>query len=339
MRAVVLVGGFGTRLRPLTDTVPKPMLPVGHVPMIARLIDRLARGGVTEVVLALGFKPEPFIEAFPDHRCGDVALRYAVEPEPLDTAGAIRFAADAAGIDDTFVVANGDVMTDLDVGRLVDTHRDLDAEATIHLIAVDDPSAFGVVDIDARGAIHAFVEKPTPGTEPGNYINAGTYVFEPTVLDRIEPGRRLSIERDTFPLIAEADGLYGYRTDDYWLDAGRPDLYRAANLDLLGTTRRFGRCEPVAPTAVVDASAVVVNSIVGDRSTVGAGARVVDSVLLPDAVVGREAAVTASLVMGAVGEGASVRDAVVGATGEVPARSWLEHAALPDPAASTVSSA
>ena len=147
MRAVVLVGGFGTRLRPLTYTTPKPMLPIGHRPMIARLIDRLARGGVTDVVLALGFKPEPFVDAFPDGRCGDVRITYAVEPEPLDTAGAIRFAADAAGIDDTFIVANGDVLTDLDVGALVDAHRRLGAEATIHLIAVDDPSSFGVVDI------------------------------------------------------------------------------------------------------------------------------------------------------------------------------------------------
>ena len=104
MRAVVLVGGFGTRLRPLTLSIPKPMLPIGHVPMIARLVDRLGRGGVTEVVLALGFRPEPFIEAFPDGLCGDVALTYAVEPEPLDTAGAIKFAAEFAGIDDTFVV-------------------------------------------------------------------------------------------------------------------------------------------------------------------------------------------------------------------------------------------
>ena len=130
MRAVVLVGGFGTRLRPLTLTTPKPMLPVGHVPIIERLVDNLAKGGVTEVTLALGFKPEPFVEAFPDGECNGVALRYAVEPEPLDTAGAIRFAADFSGIDDTFVVANGDVLTDLDVGALVDFHRSLGAEAT-----------------------------------------------------------------------------------------------------------------------------------------------------------------------------------------------------------------
>ncbi len=335
MRAVVLVGGFGTRLRPLTDSIPKPMLPVGHVPMIERLIARLARGGVTEVVLALGFKPEPFIEAFPDHRCGEVALRYAVEPEPLDTAGAIRFAADATGIDETFVVANGDVLTDLDVGGLVETHRALGAEATLHLIAVDDPSAFGVVDIDAVGAIRAFVEKPAPGTEPGNYINAGTYVFEPSVLDRIAPGQRLSIERDTFPSIADAGGLYGYRTDDYWIDAGRPDLYRAANLDLLGTTRRFDRCEPIAESAAVDPSAVVVDSIVGERSTVGPGAQIVDSVLLPGAAVGSGSKVVASLVMGTVGDGAEVCDAMVGATGKVAAGASLDGAALPDPAATS----
>jgi mannose-1-phosphate guanylyltransferase len=222
MRAVVLVGGFGTRLRPLTLTVPKPMLPICHEPMIARLVDRLGRGGVTEVVLALGFRPEPFIEAFPDGFCGDVALTYAVEPEPLDTAGAIKFAAEFAGIDDTFVVANGDVMTDLDVSALVEAHRSFGAEATLHLIGVEDPSAYGVVDLGADGAVRAFVEKPAPGTEPSNLINAGTYVFEPSVLDRIPRATKVSVERDTFQRIVADGGLYGVATDDYWIDAGVP---------------------------------------------------------------------------------------------------------------------
>jgi mannose-1-phosphate guanylyltransferase len=243
MRAVVLVGGFGTRLRPLTLTTPKPMLPIGHVPMIARLVDRLGRGGVTEVVLSLGFRPEPFVEAFPDGRCGDVALTYAVEPEPLDTAGAIRFAAEFAGIDDTFVVANGDVMTDLDVSALVDAHRSFGAEVTLHLIGVDDPSAFGVVDLAADGSVRAFVEKPAPGTEPSNLINAGTYVFEASVLDRIPPETKVSVERDTFPRIVADGGLFGVPTDDYWIDAGVPTLYRAANLDLLDGKRRTERCD------------------------------------------------------------------------------------------------
>jgi mannose-1-phosphate guanylyltransferase len=309
MRAVVLVGGFGTRLRPLTLSIPKPMLPIGHVPMIARLVDRLGRGGVTEVVLALGFRPEPFIEAFPDGLCGDVALTYAVEPEPLDTAGAIKFAAEFAGIDDTFVVANGDVMTDLDVSALV--------EATLHLIGVDDPSAFGVVDLAADGAVRAFVEKPAPGTEPSNLINAGTYVFEASVLDRIPAATKVSVERDTFQRLVADGGLYGVVTDDYWIDAGVPLLYRAANLDLLDGKRRTERCDAVAPSAVVSPTAIVDHSIIGAKVEVAAGASVVDSVLLPGASVGSGATIERSLVMGSVGSGSVVRDSMVGAEGHV----------------------
>jgi len=162
VHAVVLVGGFGTRLRPLTNTLPKPMLPVGNVPLLARLLAGLARGGVTDATLALGFRPEPFMAAFPDQRCGDVRLHYAVEPEPLDTGGAIRFAADHSGIDSTFVVDNGDILTDLDVGGLVSFHRARRAEATLHLIGVDDPSAFGVVELDEAQRIVRFLEKPAP---------------------------------------------------------------------------------------------------------------------------------------------------------------------------------
>jgi mannose-1-phosphate guanylyltransferase len=317
MRAVVLVGGFGTRLRPLTLTAPKPMLPIGHVPMIARLVDRLGRGGVTEVVLALGFRPEPFIEAFPDGRCGDVALTYAVEPEPLDTAGAIKFAAEFAGIDDTFVVANGDVMTDLDVAALVRAHRSFGAEATLHLIGVDDPSAFGVVDLADDGAVRAFVEKPAPGTEPSNLINAGTYVFEPSVLDRIPSGTKVSVERDTFQRLVADGGLYGVATDDYWIDAGVPLLYRAANLDLLDGRRRTERCDAVAPTANVAAGATIDHSIVGDDVAVADDAVVIDSVLLPGASVGSAARIERSLVMGAVGARAVVCDSMIGADGHV----------------------
>ena len=328
MRAVVLVGGFGTRLRPLTDTVPKPMLPVGHEPMIAHLIGGLARGGVTEVVLALGFKPEPFMRGFPDGTCGEVTLRYAVEPEPLDTGGAIRFAAEWAGVDDTFVVVNGDVITDLDVSHLLAEHRRFGAEATLHLIGVEDPSGFGVVDLATDGRINAFVEKPAPGTEPSNLVNAGTYVFEPSVLTRITPGDRVSIERDTFPAIADAGGLFGVSTDDYWIDAGRPELYRAANLDLLGA-RRGAPCEPVASTADVAADAVVERSIVGDGAVVASGATIESSVLLPGAFVGVGAKVSDSLVMGRVGADASVARSIIGASGAVPDGSAIEDAAVP----------
>ena len=331
MRAVVLVGGFGTRLRPLTASIPKPMLPVGHVPIIERLVVNLARGGVTEVTLALGFKPEPFVAAFPDGECAGIAMHYAVEPEPLDTAGAIRFAADHAGIDDTFVVANGDVLTDLDVSALVAFHRLRRAEATIHLIGVPDPSAFGVVALDADGRVERFVEKPAPGTAPSNLINAGTYVLEPSVLDRIPLGQKVSIERATFPAVVADGGLYGMATDDYWLDTGRPDLYLQANLDVANGSRRHDRCSPVHPEARVHLSAVVSGSVVGDGVVVGEGAVVTSSVLLPGAVIGAGSVVADSVVMGRIGEGAEVRASVLGADAVIGAGEHVHGERRPDP--------
>jgi mannose-1-phosphate guanylyltransferase len=317
MRAVVLVGGFGTRLRPLTLTTPKPMLPVGHVPIIERLVDNLRRGGVTEVTLALGFKPEPFVEAFPSGECNGVVLHYAVEPEPLDTAGAIRFAADFSGIDDTFVVANGDVLTDLDIAALVDFHRQHSAEATLHLIGVEDPSSFGVVATDDDGRVQRFVEKPAPGTEPSNQINGGTYVLEPSVLHRIPLGQKVSIERVTFPEVVAGGRLYAMATDDYWLDAGNPALYLQANLDLLDGTRRLHTCEAVHRGALVDPSAVVTHSIVADGVIVGRGATIADSVLLQGSVVEEDAVVANSVVMGKIGKGARVTGSVLGLHGLV----------------------
>ncbi|MGH9271302.1 MAG: nucleotidyltransferase family protein [Ilumatobacteraceae bacterium] len=327
MQAVVLVGGFGTRLRPLTNTVPKSMLPVAHVPLIVRLIRRLEAGGVDAVTLALGFLPDPFVEAFPDGRCGGVEFRYAIEPEPLDTAGAIRFAARHSGVDDTFVVANGDVLTDLDVAALVAHHEAMEAEATIHLIAVDDPSAFGVVARDGAGRVLRFVEKPPPGTEPSNLINAGTYVFEPSVLDRIPPGR-VSIERDIFPTVAAAGRFHSVATDDYWVDAGRPELYLRANLDLISGARSEV-VEGVSPGALVDAGARVIDSVVGAGVRVGGGASVERSVLLPGASVGVDATLLDSVVAGTVGRGANVVRAVVGADAKIADREHVHDARVP----------
>jgi UTP-glucose-1-phosphate uridylyltransferase len=208
VRAVVLVGGFGTRLRPLTLTRPKQMLTVGQDLMIEVVLGHLGRHGVTEAVLALGYKPDAFRAAFPDGTCAGMQLRYAVESEPLDTAGAIRFAATEAGFDrgdEPLVVVNGDVLTTLDVRDLVAFHRSRGAEGTIHLIPVEDPSAFGVVPTDDDGRVLAFIEKPPRDEAPTNLINAGTYVLEPSVLDRIDAGRPVSIERETFPGMV-ADG-------------------------------------------------------------------------------------------------------------------------------------
>ena len=331
MRAVVLVGGVGSRLRPLTLSVPKPMLPVGHRPIIERLVANLVRGGVTDVTLALGFRPEPFLDAFPDGTCAGARLHYAVEPEPLDTAGAIRFAAEASGIDETFVVANGDVLTDLDIAALVEFHRLRRALATIHLTAVEDPSSFGVVGTDDNGRVEQFVEKPAPGTAPSNLINAGTYVLEPEVLARIAEGQRSSIERVTFPALAAEDRLYAMATTDYWIDTGRPDLYRSANLDILRGRRAFDRCEPLERGAHVAPTARISDSLVAAGATVSAGAELVDSVALGGASIGEDASVTGSTVMGTVGTGARLAGCVIGANAVVEPGEVLTGVRRPDP--------
>ena len=208
MKAVVLVGGEGTRLRPLTLSAPKQMLPIVGVPMIERVLGHLASHGIDDAVLSLGYLPDAFTEAYPDGRVAGMGVTYAVEPEPLDTAGAVRFAAAFAGIDETFVVVNGDVLTDLDLTALVAFHRERGAEGTIALHPVADPSAFGVVPTDDDGRVQAFVEKPPRDEAPTNEINAGTYVLEPSVLGRIPEGGRVSIERETFPAMVRDGGLF-----------------------------------------------------------------------------------------------------------------------------------
>jgi mannose-1-phosphate guanylyltransferase len=299
VKAVVLVGGEGTRLRPLTLTTPKQMLPVGGRPMIERVIERLGSYGITGVVLSLGYKPDAFLEAYPDGRCAGLAIEYAVEAEPLDTAGAIAFAAREAGVEDAFVVLNGDVLTGLDVGELIRFHRDHGAEATIALTPVEDPSRFGVVPTDEEGRVIDFIEKPPRDEAPTNLINAGTYVLEPSVIGRIPTGRRVSIERETFPAIAGDRALYALASDADWVDAGTPATYLAANL-------RYAA--PPGATVEVGEGAEVTSSVVGKGVTIGAGAVVHESVLFDGAVVGPGAEVRSSIV----GRGARVeKDAVV----------------------------
>ena len=327
MDAVILVGGFGTRLRPLTLSVPKPLLPVGNVPIVERIIASLERAGVTRAVLALGFKPEPFIAAFPDGRCGGVALEYAVEPEPLDTAGAIAFAARHAGISSTFVVANGDILTSLDVSRVVDFHRASGAEGTLHLVPVDDPSQFGVVETDASGRVLRFVEKPAPGESISRNVNAGTYVLEPSVIDRVPVGAKVSIERVVFPAMVESASLYAVATDDAWVDTGRPETFLSANL---ATVDAAGG-SVVHPTARVGTGCVVERSVVGAGATIGAGTRITASVVFPGASVGADASVDHSLVMGRIGAGVVASSVVVGEDGVIDDGARISGAKIPAP--------
>ena len=212
MKAILLLGGFGTRLRPLTNDTPKQMLPVCGRPMIEWVCEHLWRHGVDEVVLSLGYRAEAFTAAYPQGRIGQLAFQVAVEPEPRGTAGAVRFAAEASNITGNFLVLNGDVLTDLDMGALVSLHMGSEAEATIALQPVADPSPYGLVVTDPSGRVLSFSEKPEPGSAPAALpdrrqptISAGTYVLTSRVLDRIAPDRPVSIEREVFPQIV-ADG-------------------------------------------------------------------------------------------------------------------------------------
>jgi mannose-1-phosphate guanylyltransferase len=324
VRAVVLVGGEGTRLRPLTLTAPKQMLPIVEQAMIERVLGHLADHGIDEAVLSLGYRPDAFSDAYPDGVIAGVRSTYAVEPSPLDTAGAIGFAAAFGGIDDTFVVLNGDVLTDFDISGLVKFHRECGAEGTIGLTPVDDPSNFGVVPTDRDGKVTAFIEKPPRDEAPTNLINAGIYVLEPSVLGRIPRDVRVSIERETFPAMVVDGTLYAQGSDAYWLDTGTPDTYLRAHRDLL-IGRRTG---PPSPDAVVDPdlgpdvwtvgvvdvvpgsvsrsligrgasvapTASVSDSVVGAGAVVESGATVSDSVLLPGARVAERASVDRSIV-------------------------------------------
>lgn len=319
MKAVVLVGGFGTRLRPLTHSVPKQMLPVANRLMIERVVEHLGHHGVTTAILSLGFRPRAFIEAYPDGRCAGVDLHYAVEPEPLDTAGAIRFAALDEGVDERFLVVNGDVLTDLDVGALVAFHESRGAEGTIALTKVDDPSAYGVVPTDPDGRVEAFIEKPPRDEAPTDLVNAGTYVLEPSVLDRIPAGVPVNVERVVFPAMAADRALFAMDGTAYWIDAGTPAAYLAANLDLIAGRRGeperavdpsaevAGRAEGavVGAGCRIEAGARVARSVLLPGSTVAEGAVVVDSVVGPRARVGRQAIVEDGTVLG---EGAVVLD-------------------------------
>lgn len=330
MQAVVLVGGFGTRLRPLTLTTPKQMLPVGHRPMIEHVLAHLRSHGVDRAALALGYRPDAFVDAYPEGRCAGVELHYAIEPEPRDTAGAIRFAADDAGISERFLVVNGDVLTDLDIGRLVEAHDARGAEGTIALHRVDDPSAFGVVPTEPDGRVTAFIEKPPRHEAPTDLINAGTYVLEPSVLERIPADVPVNVERVTFPAMVADRSLYAFDGDTYWIDAGTPATYLRANLDLLDGSRGAA-ADGVHPEAEI--SGAVTDAVVGAAARVGVGARVERSVVFPGASIGDGAVVTDSVIGArAVVEADAIveQGSVVGDDAVVPARTHLAAQSIPE---------
>jgi len=319
MKAVVLVGGFGTRLRPLTETVKKELLPLVDRPILDHVLDHLARHGVHEVVLSSPYLEEafhPFIEA----RRGDPTITWITEAAPLGTGGAIVNALGALG-SDPFFALNGDILTDLDLTGMLASHREREAVVTISLHHVEDARAFGLVATDERGRVVEFLEKPLDPL-PGD-VNAGTYVLEPAVLHPLSADRELSIEREIFPsVIASGGAVFGYLADAYWLDLGTPEKYLQAHFDLLdGKVHGITYEAPwIAPTASLDPGARLGRWVaVGPEARIAPDAVVEDSVVHPGAAVGEGARVLRTIVgPGAhVGAGSTVEDCVLGAGARV----------------------
>jgi mannose-1-phosphate guanylyltransferase len=318
MQAIVLVGGEGSRLRPLTDEVPKPALTLVDRPFLAYMIEWLGVHGVTEVVFACGFLPDRLREALGDGEHEGVALTYVVEPERRGTAGAIRFAAESLGerLEDRFLALNGDLLTDLDLTALLRSHEERDARATIGLYGVDDSSAFGLVDCDAAGAVLAFTEK-TGRAVPGE-VNAGAYVLERSVLDLVPAGQAVSIETEVFPRLV-GDGLCALRLDGYWMDIGTHERYLQATWDIL-EGRVATKVRPTAPglflgdgCAVADSAQVGPRAVVSTGCEIGDNATVTESVLLDGCTVGAGARVSGSILApgATVDPGARLADTMV----------------------------
>jgi mannose-1-phosphate guanylyltransferase len=275
MQALILAGGAGTRLRPLTNTVPKPVLPLANRPHIAYVIDWLERHGVDDVVVSCGHLADEVRAVLGDDP--GPRLRFATEPEARGTAGAIRFAEEM--LDDRFCVLNGDILCDLDLSTMIKQHEETGARATIALFPVEDPSAYGLVRRRPDGEISDFLEKPDPAEIDTDEINAGAYVLERSVLDLIPPDAEVSIEREVFPKLV-GNGLYGRRLEGYWIDIGTPERYLQANWDVLE-----GRIEATAGDRIAADAEIAGGAMVGERTVlladcrVGAGARLRQAIL------------------------------------------------------------
>jgi mannose-1-phosphate guanylyltransferase len=340
--AVILVGGQGTRLRPLTDRTRKDMLPLVDRPLLSYTFAHLARHGVERGIVSCGYLPEQIGSAF-GAAYGGLALEYAVEPEPLGTGGAIGFA--ARELEGSFFALNGDSLREADLGELVRFHRSTGAKATILLTPVADPSRYGLVRLAADGRVETFLEKPRPEDIDTDLINAGLYVLEPEVLELVPEGRPVSIEREVFPRLAEAGAVFGVALHGYWLDVGTPESYLQAHRDVLERTftTEIGDALGadftfVAPSAEVDPAARLVPPVyVGPRAIVEPGARVGSLAVLGEGSRLGENAVVENAIVGAratVGAGSVVVGSVVGDEAELGDGCELRNLAVIGPGAS-----
>ncbi|MDQ3934590.1 MAG: NDP-sugar synthase [Actinomycetota bacterium] len=339
MQALVLAGGEGTRLRPLTLTVPKPVMPLAGRPFLTFMLDWLASHGVDDAILSCGYRSEGVRRVLGDIYDG-MRLRYVIEEEPLGTAGPVRLAADEGVLADRFLVLNGDTLTDFDLSAEIEQHARTGAEGTLALYGVKDTASYGVVPTDPGGRVEEFLEKID--NPPTNRINAGAYVLERSVVERIEPGRASSFEREVFPRMASEGVLYGYMAEGYWIDIGTPERYLEATYDLLGRDVE-SRLPPSDETgsliysgSITSGARIGPQSVVGSHCVVGERSVVERSVLHENVRVGADCTIEAAVLAEGVRmeDGARVCEgAIVGAGATVAAGAVVETDARIEPEA------
>lgn len=328
--AVILVGGKGTRLRPLTVNTPKPMLHTAGVPFLAHLLSRIQAAGITHVVLGTSFKAEVFEEYFGSGESMGLEIEYVVEEQPLGTGGGIRNVYDKLR-GDTVMVFNGDVLGGTDLGAILDAHHAKDAEVTLHLVRVPDARAFGCVPTDADGRVQAFLEKTED--PPTNQINAGCYVFKREIIQEIPAGRVVSVERETFPrLLEEGRRVFGYVDAAYWRDMGTPVDFVRGSSDLVRGIAPSPLLAGRTGESLVDDSAgvgegvlLLGGTVIGRGSVIGAGCRLDDTVVFDGVTIEPGAIVEDSIIASGVtiGANARIRGCVIGAGAKIGARCEL----------------
>jgi mannose-1-phosphate guanylyltransferase len=315
MQALILAGGKGTRLRPLTMHTPKPIVPIANQPFLLYQLELLTRADVRDVILSLSYQPQKIEDKLGDGTDHNVRISYAVEASPLGTAGAYRNAASL--ISETTVVFNGDVLSDIDMNDVIRFHRERQAAATIVLTPVSNPTAYGLVETDKKdGRVRRFLEKPKPEEVTCDTINAGIYILEPRVLDYVPEGEPFMFEYGVFPqLLEREEPFFAYVWSGYWRDIGTASSYLAANLDVIA-----GRVKLLAPIASergekFDATAEIEPpSVVDPSCTLKAGAQIVNSVVSRNCYIEERARIENSVVRGGtrIGAGSTVRGAVIG---------------------------
>ncbi|CAN5533338.1 hypothetical protein BH10ACI2_BH10ACI2_07130 [soil metagenome] len=325
MKALILAGGQGTRLRPLTTFTPKPIVPLVNRPFAHYQIELLRRAGVTDITFSLNYQPEKIEQTLGNGSEFGVNIRYVCEPSPMGTGGA--FAYSMEGSEEPTVVMNGDILTDLRLGELIDFHQANKAAVSMALVRVPDPSRFGVADLDAEHRILRFLEKPQGKVTP-NTINAGIYIIEPSVLESIPSREKLSFEYDIFPkLLEQQSRFYGYVMEDtYWRDIGTLESYLEAHLDYLaGRLVRF-KSESTGD-ATATHSGVDASSVIGENCTIKPGAEIVNSVLGPGVCIERQASVRNSVIWSRtrVASSADIQHSIIGRGCHIGRNAFVRH--------------